>query len=477
MQTIEPGDEIIVLAEDNDSYKPAPPRENVDVGHLPPLKETKKEKEKVLFCGWRRDLRDMLIFIDSIVEPGSEVHIMTHFIPITKRTAQLMEEGLDVNSLKNIKLVHHQGNTSVRKKLEALPFESFASCMIFADQEYEADTMHADSHSLATLLLCRDLQVLDTVNSKENLELQRQCSETDSETDDPLYVEEMKTALTIRKAQCLPITCEILDPRTQKTIAGNKHVALSSEFCQTNLLIAQIVAMIAEERSVKALIDELLGPDGASVEVTSSTRYCNVYEELSFFGVSKRALQFEEIVIGYQLRNSIEKTVLNPPDKEKPMTWGRYDFAIMKADRSTRTKAKAAHDLSNVQTHLDAAEQRRNIRQSLQDEEGPLITERSGSGEEVCDTIAEETVAAAGRGAAPAANYTPRVEEVKSLSSVDLGRRLEIANTVIPLRELQCQMSAAEWKRIGTALGALQQILAGSCMALQRDVGLASVHV
>ena len=30
--------------------------------------------------------------------------------------------------------------------------------MIFADQLFEADTMHADSHSLATLLLIRDIQ-------------------------------------------------------------------------------------------------------------------------------------------------------------------------------------------------------------------------------------------------------------------------------------------------------------------------------
>ena len=38
-----------------------------------------------------------------------------------------------------------EGTVSVRRKLEQLPVETFNSCMIFADQFYEADAMLADS--------------------------------------------------------------------------------------------------------------------------------------------------------------------------------------------------------------------------------------------------------------------------------------------------------------------------------------------
>jgi hypothetical protein len=38
-----------------------------------------------------------------------------------------------------------EGTVSVRRKLAQLPVETFNSCMIFADQLYEADAMHADS--------------------------------------------------------------------------------------------------------------------------------------------------------------------------------------------------------------------------------------------------------------------------------------------------------------------------------------------
>lgn len=487
-QVIEPGDEIIVIAEDNDSYFPAAPVEISDSGTAPPVQEVVKNKEKVLFCGWRRDLRDILVFMDSIVEPGSEVHIMTHFIPIAKRTAQLMEEGLDIDSLKNIILVHHQGNTSVRKKLEALPFDTYASCMIFADQEYEADTMHADSHSLATLLLCRDIQVLEKVQDRFG-DQRRDIDGESSETPDALTMEHRRTESTIEKARSLPITCEILDPRTQKTIAGNKHVALSSEFCQTNKLVAQIVSMIAEERSVKTLIDELLGPDGATVEVAPAGRYCAENEALSFFAVTKRALAFDEIPIGYQLRNSLDSTVLNPPDKDVARVWGKYDFAILKADPVTRLispearRAKASCDLSSVQVDLDAAERRRQIRESSKDRDSvdydyEIATRYIENGETMKEELSMSSEERLGR---EGVAHKPRVDAPRARYTEDdyTKHPIELAKTIGPFRELQQEMSSSEWKRIGTALGALQQVLEASVDAVQTEAvaGMAKVSV
>lgn len=360
-----------------------------------------------------------------------------------------MEEGLDVESLENIKLVHHQGNTSVRKKLEALPLDEYDSCMIFADQEYEADTMHADSHSLATLLLCRDIQTIAGSSRPR-------ADTSDLGTEE---VEKFRTDLTIKKTQSWPITCEILDPRTQKTIQSNKHVALSSEFCQTNKLVAQIVSMIAEERSVKVLIDELLGAAGASVEIAPYSRYCRETEKLSFFAVSKRAMGMDEIVIGYQLKHSVDNTILNPPDKEKPMSWGRYDFAVMKTDRRQRCKAKASDDLSNVQVDLDAAEQRRQVRQAGLDALQDVAT---GAEEPETPAVAEE----AGERSATQLEVAPRP-----------GKTIEVASAmecvVAPLRELQQKMGETEWRRIGVALSSLQQLLAASThpsIALEREM-------
>ena len=69
------GDEIVVIAEDNDTYKPekAPP---LLPGRMPKVKAKDMTPEKVLICGWRRDVRDVIKLLDELLNPGSEVHII-----------------------------------------------------------------------------------------------------------------------------------------------------------------------------------------------------------------------------------------------------------------------------------------------------------------------------------------------------------------------------------------------------------------
>lgn len=304
-------DQVIVIAQDNDTYKPQAPV-IVEAGTPPSKQEPQKKREIILFCGWRRDVRDILQQLDKLVDPGSEVHMMTHSVPVEKRNERLHEDGFDVDDLNNIRLVHHYGNTSVRRKLEALPLQSYSSCMIFADQMFEADTMHADSHSLATLLLIRNIQAIRAAHQDQS------CSSTQA-----------PELMAVQEQHC-PMICEILDPHTQKTIAESDHLSLASDFCQSNRLIAQVMTMIAEERTVKLLLVELLSSSGVCIHVVHPGRYVRPGEVISFWALAKRALLFfNETVIGYQLRNSTAGTILNPAHKEKPYVWDKYDFAIL----------------------------------------------------------------------------------------------------------------------------------------------------
>lgn len=91
------------------------------------------QKEKILICGWRRDIRDVLKMLDAALAPGSEIHLISP-VPLNRRTEQLLDEGLDVTKLMNAKLIHHAGNASSRRRLDELPMEHFTSVMIFADQ-------------------------------------------------------------------------------------------------------------------------------------------------------------------------------------------------------------------------------------------------------------------------------------------------------------------------------------------------------
>ena len=67
----------------------------------------------------------------------------------------------------------------------------------------------------------------------------------------------------------------------------------ASDFCQTNELVAQVLAMVAEEPAVQLLFDELLGSRGCQLAVVPSSRYAKESEQVSFF-VLERATTFQE---------------------------------------------------------------------------------------------------------------------------------------------------------------------------------------
>lgn len=493
---IEPGDEIVVIAEDNDTYRPCPPQE-LDEGECPEVEVTEPKSEKILFCGWRRHIRDILLFLDRVVAHGSEVHIMTHFVPLAKRTAKLMEEGLDTGKLRNLKLVHHMGNTSVRRKLEALPIGTFTSAMIFADQEYESDTMHADSHSLATLLLCRDIQESHmsggtrTGAKAENgtTAPQRPSNEWNvaSSARSCRYPLTNMEELSIKLKESFSVVCEILDPRTQRIITGNKQVALASDFCQTNKIVAQIASMIAEERGVKALLEELWGVSGASIDVVPSERYSRPGEVTSFWVLAKRAIMnFDEIVIGYQERHSTEKTVLNPPDKNEAMGWTGIDLAIIRtneehvnkdklphfernaSERNIRESARELFSSDSVEQEYTAIASEGYGRNAAKESGPPADTSFKSRISSWLSKWAFDIEAEAGSREETAQDPQPTVEDVDAYAiepsppATSSQKSAKTQEIIANFNKLRSKMSKKEWFRVELALGVLSQVLQAS---------------
>ncbi|KAF8757481.1 hypothetical protein HU200_011006 [Digitaria exilis] len=163
---LQEGDEVIVIAEDDDTYAPAPLpkvkeavyidivhperkpqkillcgwRRDIDDmiavkrGYLPKDFIVPKSPERILFCGWRRDIEDMIMVLDAFLAPGSELW-MFNDVPEVDRERKLIDGGLDFSRLDNITLI-----------------------LILADESVEDSAIQADSRSLATLLLIRDIQ-------------------------------------------------------------------------------------------------------------------------------------------------------------------------------------------------------------------------------------------------------------------------------------------------------------------------------
>eukprot|EP00947_MAST-08B_sp_MAST-8B-sp1_P004394 g4394.t1 len=153
--------QLIVIAEDELSYSPQIPMVNqarLQQYFRRPIRRQPQVRtlpEDILIVGWRRDVDDIIALLDCVVCPGSSVHLLSE-VPIDKREERLRMGGLDIAHLENVELHHHVGNSMSRQMIRSIQVNTFDSVLILADETFEEDTLHCDSHSLASLLMIRD---------------------------------------------------------------------------------------------------------------------------------------------------------------------------------------------------------------------------------------------------------------------------------------------------------------------------------
>ncbi|CAM0878003.1 unnamed protein product [Alopecurus aequalis] len=324
------GDEVIVIAEDDDTYAPAPlpkvkeavyidivrhernPQKILLCGMRRDIDDMIVSPERILFCGWRRDMEDMIMVLDAFLAPGSELW-MFNDVPEIDRERKLIDGGLDYSRLENIMLVHREGNAVIRRHLESLPLESFDSILILADESVEDSAIQADSRSLATLLLIRDIQA-------KRLPYQEAYRGSLSEGS---WMGEMQQA-----SNKSVIISEILDPRTKNLLSMSKI----SDYVLSNELVSMALAMVAEDRQINYVLEELFAEQGNELQIRQSDLYLREDEELNFFEVMLRARQRKEVVIGYRLEDA-ERAIINPPDKVLRRRWSRKDVFVAIAEK------------------------------------------------------------------------------------------------------------------------------------------------
>ncbi|XP_065049289.1 probable ion channel CASTOR isoform X2 [Musa acuminata AAA Group] len=310
------GDEVLVIAEDDDTYTPAE-LPMVRRGYLPKDFIMPKSPERILFCGWRRDIEDMIMVLDAFLALGSELW-MFNDVPENEREKKLIDGGLDFNRLENISLVNREGNAVIRRHLESLPLESFDSILILADESVEDSAIQADSRSLATLLLIRDIQA-KRLPYKEAIASHVSRGSFSHGT----WIGDMQQA-----SNKSVIISEILDPRTKNLLSVSKI----SDYVLSNELVSMALAMVAEDRQINDVLEELFAEEGNEMQIRSADLYVREEEEMNFFEIILRARQRKEIVIGYRLANS-ERAIINPPDKNVRHKWSAEDVFVVIAEK------------------------------------------------------------------------------------------------------------------------------------------------
>ncbi|KAK8307771.1 hypothetical protein V6Z12_D02G008700 [Gossypium hirsutum] len=313
---LQEGDEVLVIAEDDDTYAPGalPMVNGASFMHIA---RPARKPQKILLCGWRRDVDDMIVVLDAFLAPGSELWMFNEVVE-SERERKLIDGGLDLSRLVNITLVHREGNAVIRRHLESLPLESFDSILILADESVEDSAIQADSRSLATLLLIRDIQA-KRLPYREAMVTRGQRGSFSRGS----WIGEMQQA-----SDRSVIISEILDPRTKNLLSMSKI----SDYVLSNELVSMALAMVAEDRQINDVLEELFAEEGNELHIRLAELYLHEGEELSFYEIILRARLKREIIIGYRLANA-ERAVINPPNKNERRRWSVKDVFVVISEK------------------------------------------------------------------------------------------------------------------------------------------------
>lgn len=214
------GDEILVLAEDDDTYQPNDGSYGMTAGNC--LADDESEcplffddlpPEKILFCGWRRDMNDLISQLDEYVPPGSELWLF-NTIPANMRRERLLDGGNKKElKPKNLTIKNAVGNSIIRRDLnriwdvncageltgDRITLADFDSMLILSDEtamkKGEKGSTSSDSRSLASVLIIQDM-------------MDKMYEERKRSSPDPDSV----------KQPCIPVS-EILDSRTKSLLS------------------------------------------------------------------------------------------------------------------------------------------------------------------------------------------------------------------------------------------------------------------
>lgn len=287
---IEEGDEIIVIAEDDDSYWPGE-LQMVDPGPIPSTDESARSPVRLMLVGFRaHGFDEMIMEVDKWVEPGS---ILTLFCdtPVKERMKCLVANGLVEEDIQNITLKHFEGNPMLVPNIEEVAPQDYNGIIVLTEKSEERDGMACDSRTLVTTLLIRDIQ-------------------------------------RHHNAQGVLVS-EILDPRTSALC----KLAKMNDYICANDFVSMALGQISEEDDLHSLINEMFSPNGSEMHIKDIRLYAHEAEELNFWELVTRARNRAEVCLGWikadEYVGGAPDPDLNPLDKVQKHIWRFGDQLVV----------------------------------------------------------------------------------------------------------------------------------------------------
>jgi Trk K+ transport system NAD-binding subunit len=278
-RVLEEGDELLVVAEDDDSFSATAQHEvSVPEGFrgAPPIA---RAPERLLVCGMSPKLGDMLREFDNYVLPGSEAWLM----PGQDKDTFLAFARAEVGAMKNLKLKHVEGDPTSPEALRRVVSSDFSVALVVADTALDAE--EADAKTVITVLLLRDLfRALGDAQPR--------------------------------------IISEILDPRTKDLLETDS----SADFVVSSEMTSMLLAQVSERRELNAVFADLFDADGNEVYLKRAACFAPLGESVSWLVVQRVARQRGEVAIGYLKPGAAP--VINPKQGE-PVAFAEGDRVIV----------------------------------------------------------------------------------------------------------------------------------------------------
>eukprot|EP00898_Chlorokybus_atmophyticus_P001459 jgi/Chlat1/2313/Chrsp17S00171 len=306
------GDNIVVIAEDNNSYSPGSssmpstvPPANSPTKNTDASAYTTRKAQSVLICGWRKDIEEILFALYRTIGPGSEVAILSA-TPISDRQPRLERirdsAAFNLRNYQASRMGLASGNPVARRELEAVPLEKYDKVLVLGDEgdmDLASSTgADSDSHRMATAMYIKAIQA------------QR------GRHDSRLVAE--------------------LAHQTGNPILENVRATWLDDYTLPDDLQAMVLANMAEDSQVGRVMSELVTEsDRMGIRIRPARAYVREGEELSFWDLLYRGLSKQEVVLGYkrvaehQGHGADKGWVLNPGQKSEVHRWSLSDFFVV----------------------------------------------------------------------------------------------------------------------------------------------------
>ena len=279
--TIEEGDQIIFIAEDDDTIHLAeftsPPVDRNAI--LATVRQRGVQQRQILMLGWNRRAPFIIAELNRYVTAGSNMHIIANSV------ATQQFDTFDWSELENLTVTFQTGNISDRALLDSMGLERYAQVLVLSESDQLASN-YADARTLVTLLHLRDI-----------------CEQSQ------IHVS---------------VTSEMMDSRNRDLAA----ITQADDFIISERLVSLLLTQLSENGHLLNLFDGLFGVEGSEIYLKPMSNYVDISQPINFYTVVAAAQQLGEVAIGYRLLRHRDDPVRQFGVKLNP---GKHEMVLFDA--------------------------------------------------------------------------------------------------------------------------------------------------